>query len=302
MSPPQDVGDQALLGQAGAGEEGFGQSAIQTAGVYSPASGADQTWVTTGNGVWSAGGDTVTTQGYSGGGGNANSAIVFGGDYGGVFSTKTEKYDGTNWATVNSMGTGRSIFPSGGNTSDAWGAGGWAGGQQTSTEEYDGTNWSAGGTMLSGNATRSAYGDGSSTSAITAGGNGQAGYTTNTIATYNGTSWTDAGNLTYDALSMGLAGSPTDMITVGGQDSSNNATNYIQIWNGATITLGTALTTNRFSSPCGGTSSNTIAIAGYVGTGYGTRSATTIWYDGTTWADSGNLPEATNDGMGGSNT
>jgi len=287
-------------------------SAITSGG--NPASRRAKTY-TYENQVWATGADTNVAAANAGGGGNLSNAIIFGGYTGGpeTFFNRTETWSGGASGTwTNQTGTNqtlsqtRSIFPSGGNASDAWAAGGWSSGQQNSTEEWNGSTWSAGGSWGSAS-TRASYGTGNQTGAITAGGNGtSAGESTNQIQSYNGSSWTDEGDLTYNMLDGGIAGTQSSMISIGGQasGSENSSYNFIttNIFDGTSATTSVNLPVGLHANPSGGTSSNCITIGGLKGTGStGSITTDTEWFNGTTWRATGNTPSAISTAMAGSN-
>ena len=67
------------------------------------------------SGTWASGGNLNTATDQQGSGGTQTSAIKFGGRSGDPTprqTNATEKYDGTSWTSVTSMGTARYISPS----------------------------------------------------------------------------------------------------------------------------------------------------------------------------------------------
>ena len=120
-------------------------------------------------GTWATGNNMNTARQALAGTGTQTAALAFGGS---PTTAVTEKYDGTNWTTVNSMNTARTAAGAGTQTA-ALAFGGTIPGsplptQTAATEKYDGTNWTTVNSLNTGRT--SLEGTGTQTAALAFGG------------------------------------------------------------------------------------------------------------------------------------
>ena len=228
-------------------------------------------------------------------------------DYSGPFSAKntTNEYDGTNWTGGGNLNTGRSSFWGGGTQTAAIMAGGdkftpgTASDYSAETEEYDGTSWT-------------------SVNSLPGTTNGQGGRTTNAVQTdfrvfsssqgtaftspyvknyeYDGTNWAAGSNFTTARYGVAGSGTGPAAIITGGRTPSyvttteefNKSTNIIT---GAAWASGGNLNTARNGG--NGTATNSAADTGLTfGGNYPSGTDNSEEYNGTTWAEGNNLPQA----------
>ncbi|MDB3885995.1 hypothetical protein N9308_03110 [Candidatus Pelagibacter sp.] len=228
-------------------------------------------------------GDSIATGGnypqslyQAGSAGTQTAAIGFGGRQAPSRTAVAATYNGTNWTTVNSMNSQRSVFQSSfGTSTSAIGVNGQGPPSpspafSTAVEEYNGTNWSE---VASTNTKRRIMsGCGATgTSGLVAGGLNDAAANQVLTETWNGSSWTEVNDLnTARSQSVG-AGTITAAVAAGGTDS-------VESWNGTNWTAITASPTAL--SIGGGTQTSVIANAGSA------PDTSVFIYNGSSWATS----------------
>jgi hypothetical protein len=220
-----------------------------------------------------------TSDGNIGGAGTQTSALVFTGSSPGTpgVSSTTEKYDGTNWTTVNSMNTARGRIGGCGTQTAALAFGGVPPTSPQVTEKYDGTNWT---TVNSMNIGRSYFaGVGTQTAALAFAGNPP---TQSTSAEkYDGTNWTTVNSLSTPRRGLGGAGAQTAALAFGGSPPGSNPT-YLgttELYDGTNWTSNpTGLATGRRGTGSVGTQSLALAATGL---NTGTQTAVTEEWTGS---------------------
>ena len=207
-----------------------------------------------------------TSDGNIGGAGTQTSALVFTGSSPGTpgISSTTEKYDGTNWTSVNSMNTPRGRVGGCGTQTSALVFGGTPPAALTATEKYDGTNWT---TVNSMNTSRSRLaGCGTQTSALAFGGSPAP--IPAVTEKYDGTNWTAVNSLNTLRQGLGSAGTQTSALNFGGSPPASNPT-YLgntELYDGTNWTSNpTGLATGRRNMGSVGTQSLALAAAGLSG-------------------------------------
>ena len=152
--------------------------------------------------------------------------------------------------------------------------------------------WATGGDMTRGltSGRQEARGAGPSTAAIAAGGYYPLGYAL--TETYDGSSWTEVGDLGTTRWNIAMAGTQTATLAAAGQragpQAPPNMTNDVEEYNGTSWTEVTNLDTNRGS--CSGCGTQTAALA--IGGSFG-KILSPNWqlfagveqYDGTNWTE-----------------
>jgi hypothetical protein len=269
---------------------GFG---IQTAAVAaggtppSPASSATEefdgsSWTTvnsmnTGRRVGGSSGILTAGLAYGGAGGSPD-----------VAQNKTEQYNGTTWSVESTLGTAR-YNHSGAGTNDTtalYAAGGPPSGLSI-TEEYTVTvntitagAWASGGAMNTG---RGTAGDcGTYLAGLVFGGNpGNAPYQVSLTEEYNGTSWSESGDLAQDSADVSGAGTQTAALAFAFSSSPNTITQH---YDGSTwTTVPGSLPTAQNQARGIGTQTAAISV------GYGSPGTESYEYDGSSWTASGDL-------------
>ena len=261
--------------------------------------------------------------------GTQTDALLFGGS---IYSSsgptaRTEAWNGSTWTEVSDLGTGRARGAESGTGSTSAMIGGGGPPNTTATEQWTttatpttlakitegqlffnstanvfketitdipGATWASSGALNSprGNAGTS----GIQTAALFYGGDGPPG----TIAItelYNGSSWTEVGDLN-------IARSQTFFSNQGTSTAALNATGSpiatnVESWNGSSWTETTDLNTARRNGASLGTQGAMLGTGGYNPPSY--RTLTEIW-DGSSWTETGDCPDAKFIGQGGGGT
>ena len=269
---------------------------------------------------WTEVSDLNTARAYLGGSDNTStSALAFGGTIPPGRTANTESWDGSSWTEVNDLATARnSIGGTGANSTSALAFGGYNGSTGVSnTEEWSFSGVQPGdeasysdaitgdfyynsttgqfktvntggapiGTWASGGNTNTARlgingGAGTQTAGMIAGGNTSGGVTANT-ENYNGSTWTETGNLEAAKRDVGLAGSQTAGLAVNG----GPAVNSVQHFNGSSWSEGGDYPTAQDRTGVFGTQTAAVAFGGR--TSPGAQQSTTFEYDGSSWTSGG---------------
>ena len=199
----------------------------------------------------------------------------------------TELYDGTSWTTKNELPTGRYAIGGCGTSTTAicFGGGTYPASGSTTAFNFDGTNWSTGVAMTNGFAGGGSWG--TSTAAVSAGGDPPQGPTGSQL--WNGTSWTATGAMSVARPETGSSGtglSTAGLITGGTNSTPSNATEF---YNGSTWSTASG----TIAAPGGlrsgfmfGDQATAMYVGGYIGPTYAT---TNQIYDGSAWAEGGDI-------------
>jgi hypothetical protein len=310
---------------------GIGGAGTTTAGIAAGGpSGQTEQW----NGSsWTEVGDFTTGRGAGMCAGTNTAALAFGGSpVPGGNGVLTEEWNGTSWTELNDLSTGRDYFGGSGTTTSALAFGGNPG-YKTDTEEwtttpapsfqkenlgqvfYNSTSdafkvtrivtgtgaWASGGTLNTGRQYMGAAGI-SDTSALIFSGTSPA---TGVTESYDGSTWTEVNDMsTGRGYLGGGAGTQTAAIAVGGSSPTNPATSgTTEIWDGTSWTTVSSLTRGAVApqSTVYGSTTGITTSALYIGGGEGTGTDTltlTEAYNGTSWAEVGDLTTAVSYGAG----
>jgi hypothetical protein len=282
---------------------------------------------------WTAGGSMNTARYFISGSGSQTSTLAFGGAGPATPGAQTEAYDGTSWTEVADLAIAR--YGAGGagldNTSSLCFFG--DGSIDNATEEwtttpapsfqkenlgqvfYNSTSdafkvtrivtgtgaWASGGTLNTGRQYMGAAGI-SDTSALIFSGTSPA---TGVTESYDGSTWTEVNDMsTGRGYLGGGAGTQTAAIAVGGSSPTNPATSgTTEIWDGTSWTTVSSLTRGAVApqSTVYGSTTGITTSALYIGGGEGTGTDTltlTEAYNGTSWAEVGDLTTAVSYGAG----
>ena len=261
------------------GVKGF---TIQTIAGDPPAPVTGQVWYNTtsnvlkgylsGAGAWSSLNNMNLARGENAGAGTVTAAVVFGGDAPPSttppgFVKETEEFDGTSWSEVNNMNEFQASMGSLGTQTAAMSISGTnpSPPSPNNTETYDGTSWTnTADTLVKGSYMSCA---GTTTAGVAAGGSG-----TSTSEDWDGTSFSEGNDLNTARTGAGSAGTvSTAALAIGNSPNSGIAAS--------------------FDIP-----TSAIIAGGHIS---GTRNDKTEKWDGTSWAEVGDLAGPMRLGAGG---
>ena len=236
-------------------------------------------------GAWSSGGNLNEGRPVGAGYGSSNLAA---GLAGGDNSTDNEAYNGTSWTEVNELNTARSNA----NGTGSFTAGLVVGGYPPNTanaESWNGTNFTEVADLNTARGYQSGAGTANTANIAIGGFSSPPTQRLTVCEQYDGSSWTEVGDLTRSAAmnSTGsTSGSPyTSALCIGGYNAPNSPNTYsdlVESWDGSSWTSSTAMS-NRRTLPVGnGASVNDVVVAG----GGGSAARTEIW-NGSSWTELG---------------
>ena len=207
-------------------------------------------------------------------------------------SLKVAEIEGTGaWASGGAVGVARTTASAGTQTANVI-----FGGQmnnppyanQALVEEYNGSSWSEVNNMpyTAGNL----GGTGTQTAALVFGGY----YNIRTTAEYDGTNWTNTGQLgTGREIMTGGAGIQTAALAIGGYVREPGATNKVESYNGSSWSVAPTLNTALYGRAASGTTSAALAGGGQTGS----QSNVTEEYNGSSWSTVNARPYAAGSAM-----
>ena len=250
---------------------------------------------------WTTSGNLNTARRYIQGFGIQTSSLAFGGQNN---ATLTEQYDGSTWTVKSTMGSGfattqSSVSPS---ASTGIAAGGYTapfGATTNTAEEWNASinvitpsTWSSGGALNTGRSL-AAGAITSGTSGIVFGGSSP--YTGKTES-YDGTSWTELGDMNSARSYLSGFGTATAAVAAGGYFSTPGTPNVpkseVEEWNGSAWSEETNLPASRKSAGNCGTLTAGLIMGGSSQQPYTSHITTTTFeYDGSSWTAGGALPE-----------
>jgi len=232
-------------------------------------------------GVWATGGNLPAAKYAAGSAGTQTANVLFGGASGppanGNQIGTTEEYDGTSWTASNPLTTVRFALGGLGVLTAAMAVGGSVSPgstPQTNVEDYDGTSWTAG-TALTTARGEGIGTSGISTAALAFGGWNKPADTANTEL-WNGSTWTEKGNLNSARQALSGVGTNTATLAFGGGPVAVTGT---ESWDGTSWTDIANLNTARFWGGASGIQTAALYYAGYVSAVVDN----TEYWDGTTW-------------------
>jgi hypothetical protein len=159
------------------------------------------------------------------------------------------------------------------------------------TETYNGTAWTEAGDMTGGRSDMGTSIQGSTTAALIFGGDGRAAVPAQPQVSalteeYNGSTWTEKGDLNTALRGVAGAGTSTAALSLGGQlNPSTIPTGVTETWNGTSWTNGAGFVNTERSVASGfGTATAALLACGRVPPAAGSNgSVFTESYDGSTW-------------------
>jgi hypothetical protein len=253
-------------------------------------------------GAWASGGNLNTARMGMAGNGVQTAAIASGGRNSWsppnfTFNNLTEQYDGSSWTEVAELNTARAFTGSGGTSSGQI----IAGGSQTTAlftdetnlvEIWNGSAWSE--TTEINTARNALGGDGASSSAtLVVGGkvpphSPTSATDTDVVESWNGSAWTEVGDLNTGRYGMAANGTYTAMIASGGQTNPPpSQVNNVETWNGSSWTEVAEINTTRVFLAGSGTSTSQLAFGGSDPGGPGVTK-TESW-NGSSWTEVNDL-------------
>jgi hypothetical protein len=256
-------------------------------------------------GAWASGGALNQGRYWLGSANQApsNAALGFAGYVtpGNTMYALTEEYDGTTWTEKADLNLARSGVGGAGTATAALCMGGYVNGVGTKSEveEFNGSSWSEETNL--GTARYAGGGAGTQTAAVymsgtfyTAGVGPSLAFKAETEE-YDGSSWSESGDVSTARGRVGGCGTQTAALIVGGLTPSySNAT---EEYNGSSWTTGGTYPTTMAQLAAAGSQTSALAFGGTAPTP-GTGSVLTFNYDGSTWSTQPNLPSGKR-GMGG---
>jgi len=240
--------------------------------------------------TWATGNDYNTGRSGKSGGGTQAAAWIASGNDDPAYFQHTEFYDGTTWTEVNNPGENHNQTAGGGTQAAAWMATGTPG-DTTSAEEFDGTNWADSNSCNTGNGQRASCGP--QTAAMMIG----AEPATVAVESYDGTNWTEVANYPVALSGMESVGTNTANITFGGYGSPSYRTEA-NTFDGSSFTAVPDMNSGTSEMAKAGENSNS---AMKMGGQPGTTANVEVW-DGTSWTEVANLPQADVQGEGAGST
>jgi len=267
-------------------------------------------------GAWASGGNMNTARMAMASNGTQTAAIASGGRNNWsspnfTYNALTEQYNGSSWTEVADLNTARSFTGSGGTSSGQI----IAGGSQTTAlftdetnlvETWNGSAWSE--TTEINTARNALGGDGASSSAtLVVGGkvpphSPTSATDTDVVESWNGSAWTETGDLNTGRYGMAASGTYTAMIASGGQTNPPpSQVNNVETWNGSSWTEVAEISTRVFLAGSG-TSTSQLVFGGSDPGGPGVT--TTESWNGSSWTTVNSLATARQmlGGDGASNT
>jgi hypothetical protein len=239
--------------------------------------------------TWTSVNDFNTARRALAGFGTQTSTTIAGGTNGSSNQTGIEQYDGTNWTTSPATLSTARRYLAGFGSSKSSGAfcAGRNGTVMNNTEEFNtsvntitAAAWASGNNMNTG---RGTAGDcGTYLAGLVFGGNPIAApYQVALTEEYNGTSWTESGDLAQDSADVSGAGTQTAALAFAFSSSPNTITQH---YDGSTwTTVPGSLPTAQNQARGIGTQTAAISV------GYGSPGTESYEYDGSSWTASGDL-------------
>ena len=249
-----------------------------------------------GAGAWSAGGSLNEGRAEISYARNATltTGLLFGGDDPAVnYIKSTEKFDGTTWTEVNDLNNARAGAGGLGTQTAAMCLSGNAQPGPTSNfcETFDGTSWSEGNQL---NVKRQGtFGAGTTTAGLAA-----TGTSTADTELYDGTCWTSVNDVNTTRAAGGSCGLQTTALIFTGTPGPGK---YTELWNGSSWSVQNEVNAGRAQIDAGfGVPTSAMCAGG--NTPGDSRMSACETYDGTSWAEVGDLAVATRMGGGGGTT
>tara|TARA_R100001082_G_scaffold81721_1_gene48648 strand:+ start:3836 stop:4831 length:996 start_codon:yes stop_codon:yes gene_type:complete len=269
---------------------------------YNSTSGTLKGFANKVNGSWVTGGamNTARTSLGSANAGTQTAALGFGANtYGnpGI----TESYNGSTWTETGDLNNKREALAGAGTQTAALAVGGYYDANEDYTEKFNGSSWTEVGDLNT--ARRYLMAGGATNTASLAFGGYVGGHPPSNpkaqvlTESWDGSSWTEVGDLNTAVSGAGGCGTQTASIQCGG-NVSPGIVDKTELWNGTGWTEVNNLNTARYYNPTAGTTTAAICMGGSEPP---FSAATEIW-NGTSWTTGGSMSTARYGGGGAGTT
>jgi len=250
-------------------------------------------------GAWASGGAVPGTglQGWPGSAGIQTAALVIAGitsiNQSGTYTNESYEYNGTAWGSDAGMNRDTGAYTQGCGTQTAAVSGGYyrtsPAGTLTVSESYNGSSWTE--TNATNNAIGIRTGCGTLTAALEAGGTDVTPTVSAVCETFDGTNWTEVGDLNTARSAAGQHnGTSTASLTIAGVlefSGPGTLSASVEEYNGTSWTETTDINTARKGLGGSGTTALALVYAGQAPV----KALTESW-DGTSWTEVGDLSTA----------
>ena len=247
-------------------------------------------------GAWSSGGNMNTARYNLCGAGASNTAALAFAGYSSppaVYYAETESYNGTAWTEVGDLtrANGRGNSMGFGSQTSAICAGGNPPSTTALTESWNGSSWTEVGDLTTGRDTMKGGGTSAAAGITFGGGIGtppSANFYLKITETWNGTAWTEVGDLNVGRQQMGSAaqGSSTANLCIAGEldvPYSPRVAGLVESWNGTSWTEVADINTARTNMASAGIQTNALLFGG------DPAHKETESYNGTAWTEVADL-------------
>jgi len=247
--------------------------------------------------TWSSGGSLNTARKAGSGGGRQTNAIAFAG-FTTTATNVAETYDGTSFTEVADLNTARRYIAGSGATGTA--AIGFGGQTQpgpvvANTETWNGSSWTETGDLNTARGYLAGANFAPSSASLGFGGDTSNGAGTGDTAiteSWDGTSWTEVGDLNTGRRYLFGSGVQTSAILAGGLDGTSNV-DLAETWDGSSWSEVSEINTGRRQQGSAGANNSSAII--YGGTPP-TTGKTEVW-NGSSWSEINDLSTARYDMM-----
>ena len=242
------------------------------------------------SGAWASGTNVNTARRSLASAGTQTASIIAGGLLPPGTYDETEVWNGTAWTEVADLNTGRYYFKGSGTSTATIVYAGVESNPTASakTEQWNGSGWTE---IADLNTARQKIGNsttGTTTASLAFGGSPADPGGGGPLAineSWNGSAWTEVGDMNTARKDCGGAGTSTAALAIGGQAPSDSALN--ESWNGTTWTEVGDLNTAVFGQGSTGTQTSAIKFGGNPSS----PGALTESWDGTSWTEVGDLAQ-----------
>jgi len=211
---------------------------------------------------------------------------------------KTFEYDGSSWTAGGNVVNRMRVLAGSGTQTDAMGFGGGynpnhpefhpTNSPEVGTDSYNGTSWTAEANYPKRFTGASGCGAGQ-TATLAFGGGSAPSYVSNETYEYNGTAWSEEGDMNTSSYAIGGAGTSTAALKTGRYDPVGPATNQAEEYDGSSWTNVNASTLSRSNNfGTGGPQTAAYSVGGRVPG----LSAVMESYDGTNWTTRASMTTA----------
>ena len=298
----------------GAGPTSSNTSSLFSGGTDAAFTGATEEWnANVAIGAWLTGANLNTTRrGLNAQNVGTQTAAMAIGGFQPPRITNTELYNGTSWSEVNDINLARFNGGGVGVQTSALYFGGSSGNpspenpgftRENKNELWNGYTWTETTDLNTGRSDTCGAGANNTAALCVAGKNPASnppGGLLAIVESWNGSNWTEVGDLNDNKESLSCVGTQTAALAIGG----NTATDYVgqtESWNGSSWTELNDMNTGRSAANASGDSTSALNFGGYTGTAY--TGSSELW-NGTNWSNVSDLntPRGQPGGAQGSST